>query len=90
MNKFNYTYLTKCVVDLKMKWNILSTILFLMCTAKSYGNSKNNLEPLVRTSLGQIKGSMLTSRYGKAIYSFRGVRYAEAPIGALRFKVSQF
>lgn len=45
-------------------------------------------EPHVKTPLGQIRGSILTSRLNKTIYSFRGIRYAEAPVGNLRFKVS--
>ncbi|XP_051159978.1 juvenile hormone esterase-like [Leptopilina boulardi] len=36
--------------------------------------------------LGSIKGSLMTTRLGKKIYSFRGVRYAEPPIGKLRFQ----
>ncbi|KAI4456237.1 carboxylesterase [Holotrichia oblita] len=72
-----------------MKLNILYTTIFFICTmciAKSYGNNKDDIEPHVRTPLGQIKGSILMSRQGKTIYSFKGVRYAEAPVGNLRFK----
>lgn len=38
--------------------------------------------------IGKIRGSILTSRLGKEIYSFRGVRYAEPPTGERRFQVS--
>ncbi|KAJ8927313.1 hypothetical protein NQ314_020227 [Rhamnusium bicolor] len=42
---------------------------------------RNTVEtPLVTTPLGQIKGAVLTSRLGKSIYSFRGIRYAKAPL----------
>lgn len=44
--------------------------------------------PIVTTPLGQIKGTVMTSRLGKPIYSFRGIRYAKAPVNELRFKVS--
>lgn len=44
-------------------------------------------EPLVTLTLGQVRGSLLTSRLGKAIYAFRGIRYAKPPIEDLRFKV---
>ncbi|XP_076180102.1 esterase E4-like [Ptiloglossa arizonensis] len=37
---------------------------------------------------GRIHGSILDSRLGRKIYSFRGVRYAEAPTGERRFKVA--
>ena len=38
--------------------------------------------------IGKIRGSLMKSRLGKTIYSFRGLRYAEPPIGQQRFKVS--
>lgn len=44
-------------------------------------------EPLVTLSLGKIKGSVLTTRLGKPIFAFRGIRYAKAPVEELRFKV---
>lgn len=43
-------------------------------------------EPLITTSLGQIQGSVIQSRLGKHIYSFRGIRYAKPPIDELRFQ----
>lgn len=39
--------------------------------------------------LGRVKGSFLTTRLGKKIFSFRGVRYAEPPTGKLRFQVKE-
>ncbi|CAH1958118.1 unnamed protein product [Acanthoscelides obtectus] len=42
--------------------------------------------PQLTTPSGSIKGSLLTSRLGKTIYAFRGIRYAEPPVGELRFK----
>ncbi|XP_047113935.1 juvenile hormone esterase-like isoform X2 [Schistocerca piceifrons] len=42
--------------------------------------------PVVRTPLGSLRGSVIASRTGKPIYSFRGVRYAQPPVGNLRFK----
>ncbi|XP_017461696.1 PREDICTED: esterase FE4-like [Rhagoletis zephyria] len=41
--------------------------------------------PLIETSLGRIRGSVLTSRKGRDIYAYRGIYYAEAPIGSRRF-----
>ncbi|XP_011700535.1 PREDICTED: esterase FE4-like isoform X1 [Wasmannia auropunctata] len=38
--------------------------------------------------IGRIRGSTTTSRLGKKIYSFRGVRYAEPPTGPQRFQVA--
>ncbi|EZA54385.1 esterase E4 [Ooceraea biroi] len=42
----------------------------------------------VAAPIGRIRGSTLTSRLGKKIYSFRGVRYAEPPTGQQRFQVA--
>lgn len=44
----------------------------------------------INTPLGKIQGSRLISRLGKTIYSFRGIRYAQAPINELRFQVRSF
>nr|UUB32816.1 carboxylesterase COED1 [Dendroctonus valens] len=43
-------------------------------------------DPIVVTSLGQIQGTVIQSRLGKSIYSFRGIRYAKAPVNELRFQ----
>ena len=39
-------------------------------------------------SLGQIRGSQMTSASGKNFHAFRGIPYAEPPIGDLRFRVN--
>ena len=45
----------------------------------------------ITTPLGDILGSTaLKSRLGRTIYSFRGIRYAEAPINSLRFQVNLY
>lgn len=44
--------------------------------------------PEVTTPLGKVKGSLMTTRLGKTIYAFRGIRYGEPPTGQQRFKVS--
>ncbi|XP_055859203.1 juvenile hormone esterase-like [Episyrphus balteatus] len=40
----------------------------------------------ISTSLGDISGSILTSRLGEDFYAFRGIRYAQSPEGELRFQ----
>lgn len=60
------------------------TILFL-ALAPGYSSSA----ALVNTKVGTIKGSEEISRKGEQYYSFRGIRYAKAPTGELRFKVSK-
>lgn len=44
--------------------------------------------PIVNTPLGRILGTIQKSRKGIDFYSFRGIRYADPPVGDLRFKVS--
>lgn len=56
----------------------------------SYGSPPQSNNLRVTTPAGTFEGSILKSRLGKIIYSFRGIRYAEPPTGELRFKVSYF
>ncbi|XP_011863054.1 PREDICTED: esterase FE4 [Vollenhovia emeryi] len=42
----------------------------------------------VTAPIGRIRGSIMTTRLGKKIYSFRGVRYAEPPTGQQRFQIA--
>ncbi|CAK1547561.1 unnamed protein product [Leptosia nina] len=42
--------------------------------------------PLVQTPSGRIVGSLMTSRRGRTIHAFRGIRYAKPPVGELRFQ----
>ena len=49
-----------------------------------------NAEPIVCIPQGSCyKGSYLESYEGKQYSSFQGIRYAEPPIGELRFKAPQ-
>ncbi|XP_055857309.1 esterase FE4-like [Episyrphus balteatus] len=41
---------------------------------------------LVETKLGKIRGSILRTVHNNEIKSFRGIRYAQAPVGDKRFK----
>ncbi|XP_046677003.1 venom carboxylesterase-6-like [Homalodisca vitripennis] len=42
--------------------------------------------PEVTVEHGRLRGRTLTTAGGKTIYSFEGIPYAEAPVGALRFQ----
>ncbi|CAH0564911.1 unnamed protein product [Brassicogethes aeneus] len=50
--------------------------------------NRNAEHPIVTTPLGQIEGTIIASRLGKPINTFRGIRYAKAPINELRFQPS--
>ena len=46
-------------------------------------------EPIVNIpGLGGIRGSQMSSSSGKTFYAFRGIPYAEPPVGELRFQVT--
>ncbi|XP_014599187.1 PREDICTED: esterase E4-like [Polistes canadensis] len=49
-------------------------------------DSTTNEGIIVNAPVGKIRGTILTSRLGKEIYSFRNVIYAEPPVGEKRFK----
>jgi hypothetical protein len=54
---------------------------------KSSASLQHGTLPLVTTVHGVLRGSVIQSRLGRPIYSFRGVRFAQPPVGNLRFKV---
>ncbi|OAD60209.1 Esterase FE4 [Eufriesea mexicana] len=45
------------------------------------------VHPEAIAPIGKIRGSILNSRLGQKIYSFRGIKYAESPTGERRFQV---
>lgn len=68
--------------------SLLTTVLFIIfSSARAHDNKKYNDNPIVNTPSGRLKGSLLYSWTNKRIYSFRGVPFAEPPVGNLRFKV---
>ncbi|EFA04389.1 hypothetical protein TcasGA2_TC014687 [Tribolium castaneum] len=59
-------------------------LLVLFNLVSTFANQ--DLNPEISTPLGKIQGSTLVSRLNETIFAFRGVRYAQPPIGDLRFK----
>lgn len=47
-------------------------------------------EMSVKTQKGSVKGVRVDHDFGQYYYSFRGIRYAKAPVGKLRFKVCRW
>lgn len=45
-------------------------------------------DPIVITDVGLIRGLVMKDRNDEDYFAFRGIPYAEAPIGNLRWKVS--
>ena len=44
-------------------------------------------EITVKSYKGAVKGVRIDHDFGQYYYAFRGIRYAKAPVGKLRFKV---
>nr|QIK02110.1 carboxylesterase 10 [Holotrichia parallela] len=61
-------------------------ILFAFVVLLNVWHSKCEDQPVVDTDLGKIRGSILKSRLGNDIYSFRSIRYTKPPVGELRFQ----
>lgn len=54
------------------------------------GNVGDETKLVKIPELGEVKGSSAVSAWTqRKFYQFRGIRYAEPPIGKLRFKVSE-
>ena len=64
---------------------LLSSIAYLASTIRQLG-SLGTID--AETSLGTARGLQRVSRDGKPYYEFRGIPYAQQPIGNLRFEVS--
>ena len=75
-----------------MKASFRSALVFLigLCVCSTAGNVFNSkfLDPLVTiTHLGQVRGSRMSSFNQREFIAFRGIPYAQPPVGELRFKV---
>lgn len=71
---------------IKMK-QLLGTFLCIFVVFNFYAVLAQESANVHIKDLGRIKGSFMTTRLGKKIFSFRGVRFAEPPVGKLRFQV---
>jgi hypothetical protein len=59
------------------------SLLLLVCML-----SQVHADCLVTIAQGTARGAVMTSLHGKDFCSYRGIRYAEPPVGELRFRVS--
>lgn len=80
--------MTKCGF---MDYNV--TIFFilifvLICWLYNVGLDVGRATPLVRIKNGTLQGSIMVTRKGREIEAFRGIPYAQPPIGELRFEVN--
>ena len=62
----------------------------LLLAAMTAGCVENDTgRPLVATREGLVRGAIARSAAGRLFYSFKGIRYARAPVGSLRFQPPQ-
>lgn len=67
-----------------MKKILFVVILFLFTFCVSGEDEFSTVD----TNLGSIRGRYLKSHLGNSFLAFRGIRYAEEPVGELRFQVN--
>ncbi|XP_059061393.1 juvenile hormone esterase-like [Achroia grisella] len=67
---------------------VFGLLLFCIIAANVDCSRKNvnDQNPLVQVRQGSLKGSIYTLLDGSTCYSFKGIPYAQPPIGKLRFK----
>lgn len=69
---------------------IVTTVLLVVFLGNDSNAEEKVEETLVETTLGKINGSIFHTRLDKKFIGFRGIRYAEAPVDDLRFRVNIF
>lgn len=62
-------------------------IFLLICWLYSVGIAVGQTSPMVHIRNGTLEGSIMMSRKGREFEAFRGIPYAQKPIGELRFEV---
>ncbi|XP_043212859.1 juvenile hormone esterase-like [Amphibalanus amphitrite] len=61
----------------------------LLVTSAAGCSGQDDGRPLIATREGLIRGAIGRSVAGRLFYSFKGIRYAEPPVGSLRFQPPQ-
>ena len=78
------------IVEKKMKsdFGVASSLCFIFVYCGIV--MSKSLDPMVTIpALGRVRGSRMSSFNGREFLSFRGIPYAQPPVGELRFKVRQ-
>lgn len=67
----------------------LSLIFLLFCALLRSTNAKSDYYRIATTEYGEVQGILKTTLLNDVdYYAFKGIPYAESPVGKLRFKVS--
>lgn len=65
----------------------MNCLIFILVFAQYTLLKSEELDPVVDTPLGKIRGNVMVSRKGEPYLAFRGIRYAQPPVDDLRFQV---
>lgn len=72
-------------------YSINLAVIFGICICNSNAaiiqQSSYDEPPVVSLDLGKVRGAYMTTRLDNRFLAYRGIRYAEAPIGELRLQV---
>ena len=71
--------------EMKQFTAVLSLILVAVLLTDGNGGRTGRI---IDTSTGKVRGAVSLSRQHREFYSWRGIPYAEPPVGNLRFAVS--
>lgn len=71
---------------------LIYLIVGVIIDLSSFSTAKRDSEPssndsVVETPSGKLRGSVLQTWTNQKLFSFRGIPFAEPPLGNLRFKV---
>lgn len=73
--------------DLSEQTMLYKLFLIVSATTLALEAASHHNAPTVQVQQGTLKGTYLTSRYGRKFAAFQGIPYAQPPTGDLRFKV---
>lgn len=66
----------------------LTCLLFcLICSCEFVQITRAEISPTVVVKNGSLAGSLMRSRRDREFFAFRGIPYAQPPLGQLRFEV---
>lgn len=71
---------------LKMKL-VFHTLIFMLVSVIHLAICEEDKLKVTIPALGQLMGSEMSSASGRKFQAFRGIPFAEPPVGDLRFKV---
>uniref|UniRef100_A0A0C9PV54 Carboxylic ester hydrolase n=2 Tax=Fopius arisanus TaxID=64838 RepID=A0A0C9PV54_9HYME len=84
-NKSHFVF--KCCTDYSVKMRGLPAIVLLTLVTIIF--AEEDVNPIVKTPLGKLRGTYKTSFNGRQFRAFEGIPYAKPPVGKLRFEPPQ-